>query len=70
MSVGKRHLHVNGPMVTKVWSSGKRRAKLTRLDRQEGKEKKAARRKKRPRAAEKEKERDRRSVLVRTFVCR
>lgn len=38
MSVGKRHLHVNGPMVTKVSSSGTRRAKLTRLDRQEEKE--------------------------------
>ena len=39
MSVGKRHLYVNGPMVTKVWSSGTRRAKLTRLDRWEGKRK-------------------------------
>lgn len=46
MSVGKRHLHVNGSMVTKVWLSGTRRGEVNEARSSGGKKRTAARWKK------------------------
>lgn len=69
MSVGKRHLHVNGSMVTKVSLSGTRRGEVNEARSSGGKKRTAARWKKTS-AAWRKKWGRYRFVSIQTFVCR
>lgn len=68
MSVGKRHLHVNGSMVTKVSLSGTRRGGVNEARSSGGKKRTDARWKKNQCSIERK--RRYRFVSIQTFVCR